>query len=158
MSEASRNLALGHAIAHHAHPKAAPASAEDVANTAEVFNDFITNSSDTNPSATKPAPKAVTKATAPVKVVPAKKAALPVEETEEPAEEIPEEETEATGTEGPTKEDVGNAIASLINSNLKAECGALLVKVGSKTKSLSGIPPANYAKFIAGAEALLMNA
>lgn len=156
MSEASRNLALGHAIAHHAHPKAAPASAEDVANTAEVFNDFITNSGAVG-EPTKAPVKTPTKAATPLKAVP-KKVAAPVEEPEEPAEEAAEEEGEAEDTAGPTKEDVGNAIASLINSNLKEECGKLLVKCGSKTKSLSGIPPANYAKFIAGAEALLMNA
>lgn len=157
MSEATRKAALEIAVTHHMHHKSM-APADEVANTAEVFHAFITASdtpTDTPVKAVAAKPKAVTKPAAskatPAKAAPAKKTPAPQPDEEE-AEEAPEE-TEAS--DGPTKEDVGNAIASLINSNLSKECGALLKKFGAK--SLSGVAAEDYPAFMAEAEELLMN-
>jgi hypothetical protein len=156
MSEATRNMALAHAVAHHGGNAMAP----EVLGTAEAFHSFLTGSDAKPPAAAKPGtkPAGAAKPTKPAGKPPVKPAPQP-DDAEETTEEQTEEEAseeEAAEETGPTKEDVGNAIASLINSNLKAECGKLLKSVGAT--SLSTVPPAKYAMFLAKAEELLMNA
>lgn len=160
MSEATRNLALGHAIAHHTGK--AGSTPDAIVATATAFDNFISGSGDapakTAPKAATPAAKPAAKPTPAAKPAakpaPKKPVAPPEDEAEEETAEEPAEET-AEG-DGPTKEDVGNSIASLINANLAKECGALLKEFGAK--SLSNIPVESYADFIAKAEELLMNA
>lgn len=142
MSPASRAIALQHAAAVH-HSSGDPTATLE---TAEAFSAFIDGAAE-EPAAPVKAAKVAAKPAAPAKKP---KAAAPVEDDAE-------DEDSAEGEEGDaTAEAVGEKVEELLNANLRDETIALFKKF--KAKSLSGLKPADYAKFITGADDLLMKA
>lgn len=147
MSEASRALALAHAVAVHQGTN----DTASVLETAEAFHAFITGTE----NVAKEAPAKPAKAAAPVKPAatkPKKAAPPPVEDAEEEEEEAPTPDDDGA----PTKEEVGEAIEALLNANLRAKVIKLFEKYNAK--SLSSLKPEDYAAIKSDAEDLLLNA
>jgi hypothetical protein len=138
MSEASRAAALQHAAAVH------QGSGDPVATleTADAFHAFIVGASN---GAGEPAPKAAApKATPKPKGAQVPKPAPPKEPDPEPA------------GEDVSKEQVGAAIAAMLNANLRNQAIALFAKY--KAKSLSGMQSSDYAAILQDAQDALLNA
>jgi hypothetical protein len=130
MSEASRASALQHAAAVH-HGSGDSAAALE---TAEAFHAFIVGGE-------APAAKPV-KAVKPVKA--AAKAPPAVVDDDTPAgDEV-------------TKEQVGEAIETLLNANMRPQAIKLFAKYGAK--SLSGVKTEDYAAIKQDADDLMLNA
>ena len=136
MSEASRAIALQHAVAlHHG-----SGDHDEALFTAQAFHDFIVNQ-------VSPVDQAVTPtktAKSPKKAAPVKVAPPVVEEDAEPAvDEV-------------SKEQVGEVIEAMLNANMREQAVELFAKY--KAKSLSGVKPEDYAALKQDADDLLLNA
>ncbi len=134
MSEASREVALRHAIAFHAGAEG------DVLETAERFHSFIVGNGTTEPA--KPAKPAA-----------AKPAAKPAAKATPKAE--PEVEPDADA-DAVTKEKVGESIEAMLNADMRKQAVALFAKYGAK--SLSGVKTEDYAAIKQDADDALLNA
>jgi hypothetical protein len=133
MSEATKHMALVQAIALFSKVGALPGVILD---TAAQFDAFLTG------TAQPKAAKVVAPATKP-----AKPAKPPVVEEDDEDDADADEEVEAEDEpeddeEGITKEQVGEAIAALIDNDQKDDAIAILTKF--KAKSLSSLKPESY--------------
>jgi len=137
MSEASRAIALQHAVAlHHGSGDLDAARA-----TAEAFHDFIVNKD-----------QGEIAEAAPVKVLEKKKAAPKPAKVAPP---VVEEDAEPAADEV-SKEQVGEVIEAMLNADMREQAVELFAKY--KAKSLSGVKPEDYAALKQDADDLLLNA
>jgi hypothetical protein len=130
MSEASRAIALQHAVATIGNT----ADHAAVLTAAEAYHSFITGNAE-----------------APAKPVKASKPAAPVKQATKPVEA-----DTAADEDGVTKEQVGEAIEAMLNANMRTQAVALFAKY--KAKSLSGVKTEDYAAIKQDAEDALLNA
>lgn len=137
MSEATKSMALSHAIALHGKSGATP---EDIIETAGTFHAFIAGA-DTPTKPAKPV-KAATPAT-PTKPAKPVKAAPPADEDEDETE-VDDEPDMEEDEDVITKEHVGEALAALIDNDQKDDAIAILKKHGAK--SLSSLESKHYQK------------
>lgn len=161
MSEATRAIALQHAVQHHA---GKVTDAGNVVDTAHRFLNFIdpVSAEATDPAPAKPATAARLAAAASAKPPAAKPAAAVAKKPSKTEDQLAKEaidkaaaEAEAE-TEGPTKEAIGQAVEDLLKANLRTQAVALLKKHGAK--SVSEVPEESYQDFIDEANTLLMSA
>lgn len=128
MSEASKSIALAHAIS----ALGSKATPEEIISTAAEFHEFIVSD-----GATKPV-KAPVKATTATKPAAPKKPVkpAPVDDDEDEADDETETEDETDEDEdGITKDQVGESIAALIDNDQKDDAIAILKKHGAKSMS-----------------------
>lgn len=135
MSEASRAAALQHAAAVYHGSR----DQEAVLATAEAFHSFIVSGLDNQAQ-----PKALAKPAA------AKPAAAKPKPAAKPE---PEAEPDADAV---TKENVGESIEAMLNTNMRNEAIALFKKYNAK--SLSGVKPEDYAAIKQDADDALLSA
>jgi hypothetical protein len=137
MSEASRAIALQHAVAlHHG-----SGDHDEALFTAQAFHDFIVGNAG-----------AATQSAEPVKVLEKKKAAPKPAKVAPP---VVEEDAEPAVDEV-SKEQVGEVIEAMLNANMRKQAVELFAKY--KAKSLSGVKPEDYAALKQDADDLLLNA
>lgn len=164
MSEATRAVALQHAVVHHA----GKADAAAIVLTAATFHSFINGNEEAVPAPAKPATvarlAAAAGAKAPAlttnpKATAAKKP--PAKSEDQLAQEAIDKATaEAEAgdgeTGGATRDQIGKAVEDLLKANLRTGAVALLKKFGAK--SVSEVPEESYDDFMEEANGLLLGA
>lgn len=163
MSEATRAVALQHAVQHHA----GKADAAAIVLTAATFHSFINGNEEAVPAPAKPATVARLAAAAGAKAPattgkPATAAKKPPAKSEDQlAQEAidkatAEAETEGDEAGGATRDQIGKAVEDLLKANLRTGAVALLKKFGAK--SVSEVPEESYDDFMEEANGLLLGA